>query len=307
MGGRRLSMSIHVSPTAADAEAFPAHVGERAAKAPGRRHASLLTGLVATALSLGIVSVVINVYGLRWPEGIGGSMWGQKAGQQTIRDGQHVLYMKPWRDLRKGDIVLVLIGDPPYEGVLTAKRINKFDAQGRLWLHGDNRAESFDSESYGYVERSRVIGLCLVRLPRCFDGPGEEAVDGKGVLPVDSAMKLKKSSSPPAVYSSGFPNVYAWLLSKKQVFHLQFTVNEKLANYFVPTEGGKTALIYYFGQRTELEIGDRRIIVPQTDQVTALVIDVSKSDKIRFTTVGSGFTYFRLWVYNVQVHPAKSR
>jgi len=91
--------------------------------------------------------------------------------------------------VRRGDIVLAVSPAPSHEEII--KRIES-RANSRLWLVGDNRADSVDSYTFGAVDVRTVRGLCLVRLPRSFDGPTGRS-DSAMAGPPRDPEKLAKS------------------------------------------------------------------------------------------------------------------
>jgi len=148
--------------------ATPTHKAGTALEAKKLKHLSCILAILV------VISFIINALGLRWPTSIGDSM------SPTIRDGQRCLYLKPWRALRANDIVLFM--GPHGE---SSKRIMTIE-KGKLWLKGDNAEASVDSDMYGWVERDRVFGLMLCRLPGVFDGPTEAEAVAQGKRKKDS-------------------------------------------------------------------------------------------------------------------------
>ncbi len=57
---------------------------------------------------------------------------------------------------RVGDVVVAADPREPWRVVM--KRVKRVEADGRLWLEGDNPAESTDSRVFGSVAASTVIG-----------------------------------------------------------------------------------------------------------------------------------------------------
>ena len=76
----------------------------------------------------------------------------------TLQSGQVVVLKKRARRLRVGDVVLVYC-----QGREMVKRVARLDGQ-RLFVVGDNAAESTDSREFGWLPITAVRGKML--LPR---------------------------------------------------------------------------------------------------------------------------------------------
>lgn len=57
--------------------------------------------------------------------------------------------------LRKGDMVIL-----SHEGIEKIKRINRVEGE-KLYILGDNAAESTDSRHFGWVDRAQVLGRVI--------------------------------------------------------------------------------------------------------------------------------------------------
>lgn len=158
--------------------------------------------LIGVVCFLAVVSWFVNVWDLSYTDAIGGS------NKPTVRDGQKILYMKPWRELRVGDLVLA-----KWPGGLMMKRIDKIrSGDGKLWLQGDNRepGESLDSGCFGWFDRPAISYLLVARLPKCFDGPPAAVVEGR---PKKGASPYKPLA--PSVITSDYMLVAQQLEGRK--------------------------------------------------------------------------------------------
>ncbi len=79
----------------------------------------------------------------------------------TLNDGEIVL-VDPYVDIDPGD--LVLAEHPFRSNSKIIKRIKRVEADGRLFLTGDNPSESTDSRTFGTVSIESVIGKVICRL-----------------------------------------------------------------------------------------------------------------------------------------------
>jgi nickel-type superoxide dismutase maturation protease len=61
---------------------------------------------------------------------------------------------------RAGSVVVVALPDRP----LSVKRVVRIEADGRVWIEGDNPAASTDSRELGSVSADAVRGRVLLRL-----------------------------------------------------------------------------------------------------------------------------------------------
>ncbi len=78
----------------------------------------------------------------------------------TLKDGDEVL-VKPSRNYQIGDVV---VAKHPFKITPIIKRITKFSTGGKVFLVGDNLAESKDSRSFGEVPEKDILGRveCLL-------------------------------------------------------------------------------------------------------------------------------------------------
>jgi nickel-type superoxide dismutase maturation protease len=77
-----------------------------------------------------------------------------------LREGDCVV-VRRGRRARVGDVVVVRRPDRP--GLVIVKRVRDVLSDGRLWLAGDNPAESDDSRVFGAVEPGAVAGRVIWR------------------------------------------------------------------------------------------------------------------------------------------------
>lgn len=75
----------------------------------------------------------------------------------VLRPGQVVLAAGFYRQLRLGDVVIV-----KHDGLEKVKRIERIDfQQARVYLLGDNQAQSTDSRTLGWFEVAFVRGKVI--------------------------------------------------------------------------------------------------------------------------------------------------
>jgi nickel-type superoxide dismutase maturation protease len=79
----------------------------------------------------------------------------------ALKDGETVL-VDPHAGVEAGDIVLAR--HPYKQSVKVLKRVREIDAAGRLFLVGDNAAESTDSRTLGLFPVESIIGTAVCRL-----------------------------------------------------------------------------------------------------------------------------------------------
>jgi phage repressor protein C with HTH and peptisase S24 domain len=73
----------------------------------------------------------------------------------TLKPGAIVVVTGVFNDLQKEDVVIILHG-----GIEKIKRIADYKG-GRIYLTGDNRSQSTDSRSFGWLDESAVIGKVI--------------------------------------------------------------------------------------------------------------------------------------------------
>ena len=78
----------------------------------------------------------------------------------TLRPGDKIL-VDPQAAIRTGDIVAA--GHPFKTATKVVKRVLSLD-EGRVFLSGDNPAESTDSRAFGTVGRDQLLGKVVARL-----------------------------------------------------------------------------------------------------------------------------------------------
>ena len=78
----------------------------------------------------------------------------------ALRHGDQVLVLFTRRAAKPGAVVVVSLPD----GTLAVKRLSRVDADGRVWVEGDNPFGSTDSRTLGALPGEAVHGRVLVRL-----------------------------------------------------------------------------------------------------------------------------------------------
>lgn len=78
-----------------------------------------------------------------------------------VKEGDHVLYELA-DEAHIGDIVFV--SHPYMQSVKLLKRVREVDADGKIFLVGDNEAESTDSRTLGWFSPNDVCGTVICRL-----------------------------------------------------------------------------------------------------------------------------------------------
>ena len=79
----------------------------------------------------------------------------------TLKDGDAVL-LDPSAEVEPGDIVLA--NYPSKQSVKTIKRIGEISSDEKFLLVGDNPDESSDSNSFGAIAKSNILGKVVCRL-----------------------------------------------------------------------------------------------------------------------------------------------
>lgn len=75
-------------------------------------------------------------------------------------DGDELEFFKFECDKTNIEVGDVILFEHPYkEHYLMIKRLNSIDEDGRFVLHGDNKAHSTDSRSFGSISQSLVLGI----------------------------------------------------------------------------------------------------------------------------------------------------
>ncbi len=72
----------------------------------------------------------------------------------TIRDGDYVISVGWYGNIRRGDIVVLR---HPAGTMRLVKRVERVDADS-VYVVGDNRAESGDSRNFGAVKKQLLLG-----------------------------------------------------------------------------------------------------------------------------------------------------
>ncbi len=78
----------------------------------------------------------------------------------TLESGDKVL-VDPRAAIHEGDIVLA---NHPFKSLQMIKRLLSIEADGRMYLAGDNPKESSDSRVFGVINRKHLIGKVVSRL-----------------------------------------------------------------------------------------------------------------------------------------------
>ena len=80
----------------------------------------------------------------------------------ALRHGDQLLVdVRPVRrPTRAGDVVMVHLPERP----LSVKRVTRVEADGRVWIEGDNSFGSTDSRDLGAVPAEAVTGRVVLRL-----------------------------------------------------------------------------------------------------------------------------------------------
>tara|TARA_B100000900_G_scaffold185283_1_gene157110 strand:- start:656 stop:922 length:267 start_codon:yes stop_codon:yes gene_type:complete len=80
----------------------------------------------------------------------------------TLQDGDEVYFeTKPCRQIRINDIVLVK--HPYIKKKNLVKRIKNICSDGSIFIQGDNRFCSTDSNSFGTVDKNNILGILKKR------------------------------------------------------------------------------------------------------------------------------------------------
>lgn len=72
----------------------------------------------------------------------------------TIRDGDYVISVGWYGNIRRGDIIVLR---HPAGAMRLVKRVERVDADS-VYVVGDNRTESGDSRNFGAVKRQLLLG-----------------------------------------------------------------------------------------------------------------------------------------------------
>jgi nickel-type superoxide dismutase maturation protease len=79
----------------------------------------------------------------------------------TLKSGDRVL-VDPRASVNAGDVVLA---DHPFKSSLRIiKRLLSIESDGRMFLTGDNAAESSDSRVFGVISRKHLVGKVVSRI-----------------------------------------------------------------------------------------------------------------------------------------------
>lgn len=80
----------------------------------------------------------------------------------TYMPGRKVVVQKTWFFTRimPGDVV---VAKDPRNGRLILKRVQHINSKGQLFLLGDNKEESTDSRTFGFIARKNAIGKVIGR------------------------------------------------------------------------------------------------------------------------------------------------
>lgn len=224
----------------------------------------------------------------RTPIGFGASM----QSSDGCRDGQRTLFVRPWRALKTNDIIYVAV--PQMNNETYCKRIKGIRGH-KLFLVGDNTNDSMDSRNWGLVPEDHVIGLCVARLPRCFDGQSLDDFIKTTSPNIDKDLQLKKRSAP-LLFTSDFPAQYNRIVSGNLISWIGFIVGKTHPTQIVPVHG-QIAIIYYFGQGARVNVGNKITTLRITDVVTATTVDVRNINQLSFQATSDGFEYVRVWFY----------
>lgn len=76
----------------------------------------------------------------------------------SLTQNQKVIGMHWLKKLQINDLIVLEI-----KNKLMIKRIKKIN-NNELWIEGDNKNESTDSRSFGWIKKSQVVAKVMVRL-----------------------------------------------------------------------------------------------------------------------------------------------
>jgi nickel-type superoxide dismutase maturation protease len=79
----------------------------------------------------------------------------------TLRPGDRVVVLQWWWRLRVGDVVVFF--EPDAHLTFAVKRIVRIEADGTLFVQGDNANVSRDSREFGPVSLGLVVGTVICR------------------------------------------------------------------------------------------------------------------------------------------------
>ncbi|HSH17821.1 MAG TPA: S26 family signal peptidase [Candidatus Saccharimonadales bacterium] len=75
----------------------------------------------------------------------------------TLTEGRVVLLMRPYRVPRRGDVVMLR-----HAGLEKLKRITAVSSRlDKLYVEGDNEAQSTDSRHFGWLPRTAITGIVI--------------------------------------------------------------------------------------------------------------------------------------------------
>jgi nickel-type superoxide dismutase maturation protease len=80
----------------------------------------------------------------------------------TLQDGDEVL-VKPSQSYRIGDVI---VAKHPFRKTPMIKRVTEISTGGKLFLRGDNPAESSDSRTFGGIAEKDILGKveCVIKI-----------------------------------------------------------------------------------------------------------------------------------------------
>ena len=96
--------------------------------------------------------------------------------EPAFRPGDYLLIdRRPAARRSPPDGAVVLARDPRAPDRILLKRVGWAEPDGRLWLLGDNRADSTDSRTFGPIAPTVIIGRVMFRYRRSQPAPDRDS------------------------------------------------------------------------------------------------------------------------------------